>query len=338
MRSEYSKFAQLLFIPMLSAGVSVEAATSEKFVPLDYSQPNVCSDFYEFEKVGGTCKGFPEKVDKPSEARCNGFDFSFDKSSGKCSSAGATKIPACKPMVGFLPSISGTGAEAKCSYERLVVRSAPGDYIGDCIEIKVKPAGTDIDVGKYLVTAQKEIEGDDRELTLVPGEVQVFPGVHCASLSGSPKKVNASQLIDLGAIRQGYTYGFLTMPYKYYPGQKSFQLGIPVGGYLGWRYGQAGSATTAAAALTLGTVKANTVDPNKLDGSGKPSVLGSSDVPVISLALGVMFDILKSSRGKPFKAGVFVGADVVNNDPTIEYRFNRKKWVAIQLGYEFTDN
>lgn len=150
--------------------------------------------------------------------------------------------------------------------------------------------------------------------------------------------VSAAALMEAGALRSGYAFGLLTMPYKYYPGEKSFVAGVPIGAYLGWRNGVAGSGSTFAAALTLGQVKADTVDPAQKDANGKPTVIGSADVAALSLALGVMYDLLKSPVGKPFKAGIFVGADVVSRDPTVSYRFNRKPWVAIQLGYDFTDN
>jgi hypothetical protein len=150
--------------------------------------------------------------------------------------------------------------------------------------------------------------------------------------------VLASQMNAVGATRFGYAYGFLTMPYKYFPSEKSFQVNVPIGAYMGWRWGAAGSGQTLAAAVTLSTVKANTVDPNTLDASGKPTVTGTTDVAALSIAAGIMFDVLKSPAGKPFKTGVFVGRDIVNQDPTIDYKFNRKNWIAVQIGYSFTDN
>ncbi len=219
---------------------------------------------------------------------------------------------------------------------------AAGDYIGDCFVVKVVPQGTALKSGQnYYVSGQKNLDDDDRELTLLEGSMRyiaAWPPLNCRPTGGSEHKVKASDLIEAGASRQGYTDGLLTMPYKYFPNEKSFVINAPVGGYLGWRDGLAGSGRTVAVALTLSSVSANTVDPNQPDSAGKPTVTGTTTVAALSFAGGMMFDILKSPRGKPFKTGVFFGRDVVSKDPTIDYRFNRKTWVAIQIGYDFTDN
>ena len=207
---------------------------------------------------------------------------------------------------------------------------------------------TDLTAGKnYLVTNQRAIDTTDtadRELSLVSStnfwhsDWDTWPLVGCtAEKNGTQHHVSASKLIVAGAKRRGYAYGFLTMPYKYFRSKKSFLINVPLGGYLGLRYGQAGSGTTFAFAVTLSSVKAETIDPAKLDAAGKPTITGTADVSALSGAFGFIFDVLKSQAGKPFKAGIFVGRDVVNSTPTIDYQFNRKTWIAIQLGYDFTD-
>ena len=52
----------------------------------------------------------------------------------------------------------------------------------------------------------------------------------------------------------------------------------------------------------------------------------------------MMFDVLKSPAGKPFKAGLFVGVDRVSRSPSVSYAQNGKAWLALQIGYDFTDN
>lgn len=249
---------------------------------------------------------------------------------------------------------SGKAGAASATTDEPLPSSAPGEYVGDCFRVHASPPGTGLTPGRiYMATDQAEVGNDDRSLTLIEGEVVLgidsrkwFPGPACRPRGATPggpapqlhRGVLASELIASGASRQGYAYGFLTMPYKYYPGEKDFQVNVPIGGYFGWRWGQAGSGSTAAFALTLSTVEADTVDPAAPDGDGRPTRTGTSNVAALSMAVGLMFDVLKSPRGRPFKAGVFVGRDVISRSETISYRFDRKTWVALQLGYEFTDD
>ena len=107
---------------------------------------------------------------------------------------------------------------------------------------------------------------------------------------------------------------------------------------MGWRVGQVGSGYTLALAATTGWVTADTVDPTQKDSSGNAKVTGSTQVAALSYAMGVIFDVAKDPKNKPFKAGLFIGKDFVNNDVTISFRYNRKTWIALQLGFDFTDN
>jgi hypothetical protein len=314
---------------------------AETFVPADYAQPKECPAVYEYQPAAGTCKALPDKIAALKGAACAGDGVRLDTINDKCVPTDPAPAPQCKTIAGRTAKISGAGAKAACSYEATSAVSGLGDYIGDCFKLPIKPAGTNLETGKdYLVTGQKDAGKDDRELVLVDAKPPGLLSISCNAAKGGAVHPGllASGLIEAGAVRKGYTYGFLTMPYKYFPSEKSFVTGVPIGGYLGWRSGQAGSGRTAAAAVTLGSVKANTVDPAKLDANSKPTVTGTADVAALSFAFGLMFDLLKSPAGKPFKAGVFIGKDIVNNDPSIDYRFNRKPWIAIQLGYDFTDN
>jgi hypothetical protein len=319
------------------------AATAlEKINPGDLDKPTVCPAFFKFDK--GACVALPGDVPNPDKDTCPAAGFELGKKANNeptCVAVAGAPVPKpeCNPLPGFAGKIKDSGKEVRCVYEATLPVSAPGDYLGDCFKIKAVPTGTSLAPGRdYFVSAQRELPGDDRDLTLVPGHNGSFP-LGCKAVGGPQHRVNASTLVEAGASRHGYAYGFLTMPYKYFPGQKSFQVNVPIGGYLGWRRGQAGSGVTTAFAVTLSSVKANTVDPKTIDPTtNKPAVTGTADVAALAGAFGVVFDVLKSGRGKPFKAGIFIGKDAVSRDPTIDYRFNRKTWIAIQLGYDFTDN
>jgi hypothetical protein len=328
-----SALVALMLLPV--PGFGADAA----FVPADFAKPNQCPAHFDYQPADGSCKGIKDEIAALKGDLCAGDGVRADKN-GLCVAVDPAPAPQCKAIAGRSAKISGAGARAQCSYEATLAISGLGDYVGDCFATPIAPAGSGLKAGgHYLVTGQQDAGDKDRELTIVDGTDPHWYKLGCkAAQSGSVHRVLASGLIESGAKRKGYAYGFLTMPYKYFPSDKSFETGVPIGGYLGWRSGQAGSGKTVAAAVTLGSVKANTVDPNQRDAAGNKLVTGNADVAALSFAFGGMFDLLKSPAGKPFKAGVFVGWDFVNEDPGIDYRHNRKPWIAIQLGYDFTDN
>lgn len=312
------------------------AAVQATITPADYARPSVCPDRYDLTDDKASCKPNDAEIGKLVGDAC--IEPTYKKDGGTCKAASPAPPPQCKPLQGYKQKIVGSGASATCTYELTAATSAAGDYIGDCIRIRVAPPGSGLQPNaKYFVSGQKAVGEDDRELTLVEGKVSWFP-LRCKAIGNTKHQASASELMEGGALRQGYTYGLLTMPYKYFPRHKSFVVNAPLGAYVGWRGGQAGSGWTVAGAFTLSSVKADTVDPKQLDASGQPVVTGSTDVSALSGAVGLMFDLLKSPRGKPFKAGLFFGRDVVSKDPSIVYKYNRTNWFALQLGYDFTDN
>ena len=242
-------------------------------------------------------------------------------------------IPAkCNPIHSYTAKITGNTDNAKCEYDRQdVLSSAAGDYIGDVFSLAAPIPNLDVSK-KYITTYQENTSKDDPTLTLVEADRVLWIFSPWRAKSGAhTDTVQANTLIKSGAGRQGYVYGVLTMPYKYSPSLKKFSAGIPIGPYLGWRKGQSGSAVTYATALTLGTVQAEVLDDNN-------KISGTTSVAALSFAVGAIFDVLKTPTGKSFKSGIFVGVDRINNDPKIRYEFGSKPWIAIQIGYDFTDN
>jgi hypothetical protein len=260
---------------------------------------------------------------------------------GKCElDSASVRGPYCSSKVSYL---SYDAQSKKCVAITGNPKSAAGSYEGDCFTIKAVPTDSGlVKDATYKVTAQERVAGDDRMLTLRDGKPNHIPlpwQWGCETTGGPERKILASALLDAGAQREGWAYGALAMPYKYFRSDKSFVAGAPLGAYLGWRSGTAGSGTTIAAALTLGSVKANTVDPTKIDpATQKATVTGNAEVAALSGAIGIMFDVSKERGTKPFKVGLFRGKDRINGDPTIDYKYNRKWWTAIQIGYDFTDN
>jgi len=329
----FSAALALAFLPALA-----HAANGDSFDPADYLKPTQCPAHFDLQKATGTCAARPDEIKALAATACTGPGLALNPAK-VCEAVPAAPSPECKPLSGRKAKVNGGGAAATCTYEDAVPVSGLGDYVGDCIDIKARPSGTQLQPGAlYKVTGQTNVEPFDRNLTLVEAETPWYRVGCRAQAGGEPRHLLASTMSESGAVRSGYAYGVLTMPYKYFPGEKSFVTNVPIGAYMGWRTGQAGTGLTTAVAMTLSSVKANTVDPTRLDAAGKPTVTGEANVAALSTAFGWMFDILKSPAGKPFKAGVFFGRDVVNSDPSVDYRFNRKTWIAIQLGYDFTDN
>jgi hypothetical protein len=213
-------------------------------------------------------------------------------------------------------------------------RTAPGDYQGDCFRLYSAPEH--LEAGKtYMVLSQNKREGDP---TLVLQEAKpnhwwfgCEPRLKVGGTDNTSKEtvsVLASELVGLGAVRTGWTYGVLALPYKYHPHDKSFTSNVSVGPYLGRRIDAWGQAMTIAVSAGLGSV---TGEQTAADGTKSSPTLAA-----FTFAGGFMLDVSKGA--KPFKAGVFVGRDVVSADSATTYRHNRKNWFALQLGFDFTDN
>jgi hypothetical protein len=324
------QLAVLLLATATVYGPATQAQIADNFKPGEYAEPNTCPAGFDFVAADKTCKLNTQAAEALPESACVASGFKFE--SNKCSTAGAKPpTPSCKSLPGFDAKLDG----AQCNYKKAVPTSTPGQFMGDCLKVLSPPSGSGLTVnGMYAVTDQETVAGGDKMLTLLPGKLTVLPTIGCQQRSGIKVKQLASELISV-SNRYGYTWGLLTMPYKYFPKQKSFISGAPLGAYIGWRAGQSSSGHTFAAAMTLGTVKADTLGK---DAAGAETVIGTSEVSALSLALGVVFDVAKERGAKPFKAGIFIGQDLVNSNPGVRYPYNRKTYVAVQLGYDFTDN
>lgn len=214
----------------------------------------------------------------------------------------------------------------------VIAATTPGDYKGDCFRLVAKPGvGSGLkEKGTYLVLSQDKREGDPN-LKVIEAESLAYGFLSCSPKTGSApevKDVRASTFIESGAIRTGWTYGVLALPYKYHLDDKSFSSGVSVGPYIGRRIDAWGAGYTVAATMAIGTVTGTSTDT-----AGNTT---SPTLAAFTFAGGVMFDVSKGS--KPFKAGLFVGRDVVGRDSGVMYPHNRKTWIAVQLGYDFTDN
>ncbi len=248
------------------------------------------------------------------------------------------------------PAASAASAASEANAKD-VPRSNRGDYVGDCFLIKNDVPGLAKNEGTrhWLVTEQDSRDPNDPVLTLIPASdwghswvettlQRALPILGCTPKTShsTPARVHASDFNRHGAIRRGFVYGMLTTPYKYFPGSKRFQAGAPVGPYLGWRIGQSGVGGAFVTAITLGAVEGDTVKADPTDAT-KQVITGHTTLMALSAAAGLIFDITRNPSKSPIKVGLLAGQDWVNSADNVKYDHNRKTWVAIQIGFDFTD-
>lgn len=320
-----------VFAPAQAATTAVDPATLKA---------PTCEAPLQFNEADGVC-GLAEgaKASDFTEQTCpkvSGFEVRNQVCEFEPSKA---RAPTCSNSVSNLRY----NAQSK-SCEMVVGQptSSPGDYVGDCFRIKAEPSGSGMKAGQvYMVTGQEVggEDGADRTLKLVDGKLNLWPFpvlFGCvAQQGGRTYQASSGLLMEHGASRYGWAFGALAMPYKYYPSAKRFTAGLPIGAYLGWRRGVAGSGNTIAVAVTLSQVRADLVTK---DAQGNEVITRGADVAALSGAFGMVFDISKRPSSKAFKAGLFFGKDRVNTSDNVRYDLNHKWWMAVQLGYDFTDN
>jgi hypothetical protein len=255
---------------------------------------------------------------------------------GECKFPGAPPAPSCRGVAGGTQKLQGE----KCIFDSSIETSASGDYVGDHFKIVSVPADAPDRLGgpagtRMKVLSQKPLGANDRMLTVIPveskGEWDFFNFRDKPIGKGVAKEVKASDYIEYGADRNGWTFGALAIPFKYYLKDRNFGPGIAIGPYVGRRWGTPGSAYTFAVAATIGNVKGEVRD-------AQDKIISTPDLMAYSVAMGWMWDISKAEGVKPFKLGVFFGADAVSNDNVVKYKNNRKGWIALQVGFDFTDN
>jgi hypothetical protein len=329
--------------------LSAHAAPDKALDPKTLLNPQVCPILYVYNTTSGQCDPDVAKLSAAKEDDCHPANLvSFSNS--KCVATQPSVAPGCQPLEGYTSHTAGTGVTATCTYEATQNSASSGDYLGDCFIIQAGvPSFPDLGPEERYIVTKQSGSPDNPRLSLVPADTwrwwlfkpfqSYVPGKGCAptGTKAMPIQVPASALAESGAVRIGWVWGALSMPYKYYPGSKQFDAGLPIGAYLGWRIGQPGAGGTLAAAFTLGSVKARTIDPNIKDANGVAKITGDTTVAALSGAIGYVVDITRNVDKNPFKVGFFVGKDFVNGSDNILYTNNRKTWVALQIGYQFTD-
>lgn len=124
--------------------------------------------------------------------------------------------------------------------------------------------------------------------------------------------------------RYGLTYGTLLVPYKYHFSGSDFGSGASVGGYLGYRWDRSGVIGIALHPVVF--VGAATIPVSQVtNGQVK-----TENMAGISYGIGLL-----GSVKDEFQLGIIIGSDRVNK--SADYRYNGKAWLAISLGFEFSN-
>ena len=159
--------------------------------------------------------------------------------------------------------------------------------------------------------------------------VEVAPcgaGAEAPALArGQVVLLRQNRIESLNPVRKGLTYGALMVPYKYHRGgEKGFSSAASVGGYLGYRIDRTGF--TGFETNFIGFFGgANVAVPETTAGT---TSLGNRTG--VSYGIGILATIKDE-----FQIGLVVGRDRV--DEAANYVRNGRTWVAVSLGYEFSN-
>lgn len=313
-------------------GCNLAMAAPAEVISLADIQPNNCPDPYKISPDGKTCVEDKAKLDAikfaPDCTQSLGLDWA--ESTKTCTFVkGKAPSPNCGNK---LPALAVK--DGKCVVQRDTPRSSLSNYLGDCFKILAEPSPNPLglSIDDRLVVMWEQEDGKDKTLTVAKGTRTLFgmPMPYFCEPAGRQFSIRSSEIDAIGASRMGWTYGVLTLPFRYYRNDRTFSSGLTLGPYIGRRAGTAGSAVTFAVSAGLGSVKGEVKDT-----SG--NITGTPDLSAIYFAAGWMWDISKSPNLKPFKAGLFFGQDRVSKDNAVTYKNNGKTWLAFQIGFDFTE-
>lgn len=260
-------------------------------------------------------------------------DSGFTFANNECTTNKIAPSPTCDKVIEGIYVKDG-----KCVVEKGAPTSATSDYVGDYFRIVAvsNPNRISYPYGTvFKVMSQRPVGDNDRLLTVaeVPAEqwnILVVAGWANPMHGAVEQQVLASDLIDNGASRIGWTYGLLALPYKYHLHDHSFGTEISAGPYVGRRFGRAGSSTTVALMAGIGSVKGEVRN-------AAGSITETPNLQAFTVAAGLMWDISKAVNIKPFKIGLFAGQDRVSKSDLVKYPNNGRTWLSFQIGYDFTD-
>jgi hypothetical protein len=125
----------------------------------------------------------------------------------------------------------------------------------------------------------------------------------------------------------GWSWGALSVPFKYHPGSHDFTTSVSLGPYLGYTlewFGW-GVALTPLVSVGISTITVQSLQAN--------NTTTTSNLTGYHWAIGSILTLQKRSG---FQIGLVYGKDYVGANSTIPYQYEAKGWIALSLGYAFT--
>lgn len=137
----------------------------------------------------------------------------------------------------------------------------------------------------------------------------------------------SDQLSENDFNRQGFTWGGLVIPYKYYFKDHSIKSNSSVVAFLGYEGWFPGMSLAGVVALGPGTAPTTS---NASPAGGGSSASSSITAVTYTVALGL---IASFGDSQTFKAGLMFGKDYQGNPSTFPYE--NKLWMALSIGAGF---
>ncbi len=140
-----------------------------------------------------------------------------------------------------------------------------------------------------------------------------------------------TELGRYGFYRNGWTWGALTIPYKYEFTDHSFQAKPTVAAYAGFETWVAGADSASVVAIGIGGASATTqTTTTSITSKTSTSTSGGGTLALYTLAIGQLFSLGSSGS---FKGGVLVGKDWAG--ASAGYKYEGRTWLAVTFGTGF---
>jgi hypothetical protein len=141
--------------------------------------------------------------------------------------------------------------------------------------------------------------------------------------------LNADQLAQSDYKREGFTWGGLVIPFKFYLSDKSIKTNSSVVGFAGYEGWFPGVSLSTVVAAGAGTAPVTTSTPTTGNSSAAAGSSNSTTTAVTySVAVGAI-----ATFGGVVKAGVLIGRDYQGNPANFAYE--NKTWLALSIGAGF---
>lgn len=141
----------------------------------------------------------------------------------------------------------------------------------------------------------------------------------------------ADQLSKQDFFRQGFTWGGLVIPYKFYFKDKSIKSNSSIVGFAGYEGWFPGVSLSAVLAAGAGTAPSNSTSTNST-GSTTSTTTNSSTETLVTYTVATGL-IMAFGDSKTVKAGLMFGRDYQGNASAFAYE--NKWWMALSIGAGF---